>query len=537
MEAYKVWVTLNLKGDALKRMEMFTAATKRATAAVDKLKIAMKPNVGMFDHMAVNLREINPQLNAMAKNINSIDRASTRLNRNKSSSKFDKGLMGSLALYNPAMMAGAAVGGTFVGGFNKYGKLQTQSNQLGAQGFSQADTALGIAAAQNIRIAGISQNDMLKAIIDIANATGNMSQAIKYGPSLAKASLANLINVGKTFSPAQEARMIQFAELRGGSDPAKVFKSLDLAEQAFSATSGRIMPSELLNFSKMAVTAGYKLSENGLLQLIPTLQELGGFRTGTGFQMGYNRLIAGVGLLRNKKVVAEGQRIGLLNKSGRLSDENAEIYASNPVQFWEKVLKPIYAKAGINSDIAVSRENAFLLGTTPARFFDTIRKNEAKSDRMLPLHQNAWGIDNAFLKALNTNPGELKKLTSSFENFEIALGKFSSPAINVGIEVITKFLNFSASVLTAVGAINQKYPGGSFGAAPIGGVGITDPTAGASNRNNSKEGHVYLEGNKVGKIIFGGAGSSLYGNTFVSHSTSTPNPLMPYSSSYAGSNN
>lgn len=542
MEAYKVWITLNLKGDALKKMEIFTAATKRATEAVDKLKIAMRPNLTMFDQMAVNLREINPELNKMAQNINAIERSSRNLNRGGRSgghsNKFGMGLAGALGLYDPRLMAGAAVGALAIGSFRQYGNYQTQSNQLAAQGFSGADLAKGLAASKNIHLRGISQNEMLRSIIDIANATGNMSQAVKYAPMLAEANFANKINMGKVFNPNEEAKMIQFAELRGGSDPNKVAAAMNLAQQAFSASSGRILPHELLNFSKMAVTAGYKLSDQGLLRLLPTLQELGGFRAGTGFQSGYNRLVGGVGLLRNKKVVAEGERIGLLNKSGILSSQNTALFQSDPGAFWSQVLKSLYAAKGITSDQDISRENALLLGTTFARFMDTIRKNEDKAGRMLPLHQNAWGIENSYFNALKTNPGTLKNFSAAFESFETSLGKLTSPAVTGGLNTLASIFEWMAKVGNYLSDQRKgNHPQGILGewfTRRFGSNSITDSAFGKSNKvagsitqdKKSMNVNVHIDGKKVASALSNHMGDVF--NSTVMQSVSGNVPVMPY---------
>lgn len=552
IEAYKIAANLTITGDAHKKMMLFADAVKRASLSMDKLLPSLtrlnNTMTGFNTRMSVTetrLSSVNAITRSLRTNLDGVASSATRavssLNRIRAGGMGGgvgggghRGMGGlggfaagaGLHIGGPAVMAGMAAAALGAGSFSAYGRFQSQSNQLAGQGFSQSDAARMISFSQGINLKGISQNEMLKAVVDIANATGSTSQAMKYGPMLAKAAFANQTNMGKTFNAGQEAKMIQFAELRGGSDPTKVAAALNLAQQAYSATSGRIQPSELLNMSKMATTAGYKLTDAGLLQLIPTLQELGGFRTGTGFQQLFNRLAGGVGLLRNKKVVAEGERIGLLNNKGVLSKEYGEILQASPVDFWKKVLQPIYQKAGIKSDLDVARENTLLLGTTPARLMDVVRKNLDKSERMMPLHQNAWGIESSYLGALKTNPGSLKALSAAFENFEISLGKFTSPSITAGIELLTKFLTGLTFIISKINNMNDANKDlNSFNALSGYGSSNIDVTSKAQNASRNNGMVIMMDSRVVGKAIVHPMAEALNAGMYNQHGMSGVNQL------------
>jgi len=509
IEAYKIAANLSITGDAQKKMnELSKAATKLATQFeninkrlpvfvrhLEQFERVSSKLTPLMNGMALSLKataQAMPSLNEGFAKFNSraatTERRLERISAKASNARASIAALGNtvggggigtprtrmggrghgavggflagagLHFGSPAMMGGMVVAALGAGSFNAYGKFQTQTNQLSGMGFSASDVASGVLSAQSSSVRGVSQNEMLRSIVDIANATGSMGQATKYGSILAKANFANQINMGKTFSPAEEAKMIQFAEIRGRSDPTKIMGALNIAQQAFSASGGRIAPSQLLNFSRMALTAGYKLSDTGLLEMLPVLQELGGFRTGTGFQSGYNRLVGGTGLLRNKKVVSEGERLGILNKKGVMSDANANLLQTAPVEFWTKVLKPAYAAKGITSDVAIGRENSLLLGTTFARLMDAIRGNEDKSYRMLGKNKNAWGIESAYFESLGTNPAKLKALTASFENFETALGKLTSPAVTKGLDYLTYFFDRMTMGISKISSLGSDVP-------------------------------------------------------------------------------
>lgn len=93
MEAYKVWATLNLKGDAFKKMEQFSKMTKRADADVNKLMNNTKALSNIFQKMSSSLRILNPELSRfaisfhrMSSNIESSSSAMNKFNANISSS-------------------------------------------------------------------------------------------------------------------------------------------------------------------------------------------------------------------------------------------------------------------------------------------------------------------------------------------------------------------------------------------------------------------------------------------------------------------
>lgn len=66
MEVYKVWATLNLKGNAFEKMQKFSQATKLATDRVNKLIAAFTPLTGKLDVLQKRLQLINPSLSKLS---------------------------------------------------------------------------------------------------------------------------------------------------------------------------------------------------------------------------------------------------------------------------------------------------------------------------------------------------------------------------------------------------------------------------------------------------------------------------------------
>lgn len=550
MEAYKVWVTLNLKGDALEKMSRFTAMAEKATAAVNKLKIAMRPNISMFDQMSVNLREINPQLNRMARNITDVENATKRLNRAKIASiGSGYGRIGAAAggiaagagiITNPYVLAGVGITGGLTKGFRESASYESDLLRIQGQGFSAADVKKANDFAMKNSFPGISNKSMLNAVVDAAMATGSMSMATQLAPTLAKISFANKANFHGEFSALEENKLIRFAEMRGGSNPKAIINALNLGEQAYYATGGRMKPSELINFQTMAQSAGYSLTDAGFLKLAPIMQELGGFRSGTGLQTAFNRVVAGIGLVNKHNVTQagkEGIRVGLLSNKGTLSTENALALESNPVDFFRNVVLPAYRSHGITSENQMTKENQIIFGRTGGRLFDAINKSLDKLERMLPLHTGAFGAEDAYLKGLNVPSGKVLALSESFNNFALALGKLTSPTILSGLDILTGFFNKLASLINFINGhsfnpLKDDTSLGKWGFSKI------DLTAGSVNKNNQQTNvNVNLDGKILGTAVANHLGNSTLGHQFVMHgptAINTTSAPIPTGATYLG---
>lgn len=521
MEAYKVWATLNLKGDAFKKMEQFSKMTKRAEAEVSKLMKNTKSLTSTFEKMGSALKIINPELSKfsttfirMNTNIGGASSSMTKFNNSISSSasrigtatnRADKlasslnavavqaGLVGKsmstirgggigrgraggagggrigglladtahgvamgAGLHHAGMGLGAVGAGLGAGMLAKSALTQASQNaqyaaRLKVQGFSDTDVKELVNYAETTKIKGVSKNEIMSALVDTTMATGNVKSAIMMAPSLAKLAFANPVIMGEGYTEEQQNKLVRFAEQRGGSDPNAVARAINLAQKAYSATGGKLKPSDLLNFNTMATTAGYHLSDEGLLKMIPVMQELGGFRTGTGYQAAFNTLITGKGL--NTTAAKLGGRMGIMDnikydKHGRLlmaerptlKKEYAKMLQENLPDFVEKVLLPKLAGIGVTDEMEVSKYVAMLLPQTGARLMETIIKNLGKSNAMFGLHQKAFGVEESYSEALGMPKGQLEAFNSAFHDFGVEFGKLIMPSAIQGLKNFTEIL-------------------------------------------------------------------------------------------------
>lgn len=525
IETFKIATNLSITGDANKKMIEFLNSVTKASKATQSLGNALKTVSKAFEMLNSGISAANPQLtkllgafarmnSEMLRTNRSFDYfnqgvmiADGNVNRMKSHTDMLRNSLRSLAsaghqartsiagvgkgggggggagggiggsttnavlggaaarfgLFSPAAMSGFGAAGTAIHGFSEQSTFERAGAQLASQGFNKGQVSQMIRFAQSQNLRGISGNDMLAAVVDAAMATSNAQSAMMLSPTLAKISFANRVNQREGFDLHQEQNLIRFAELRAGSDPRKIAQQMELAQQVYSASGGRVKPSELLNFQKMATTAGYNLSDVGLLKLLPIIQELGGFRTGTGYNTLFNNLIKGGS---NTSAAVEGQRIGLFDKGkiqfdpigrklkvgkgGPLKKEYADLLQTDLVGFVERVLNPLYAKSGITSENDIIKENALLFTQTAAREISVIQKNMEKINNSVLLHQNAFATGSSYAQALNIQPGKLLALTAAFDDFSRALGRLTGPAIQAAMTYLTDWFESVAWLLNKI---------------------------------------------------------------------------------------
>lgn len=546
MEAYKVWVTLNLKGDALKKMEMFTAATKLATAAVDKLKIAMRPNLSMFDQMAVNLREINPQLSRMAQNINSVDNASRRLNRTSMTSRrggggigrgglnnFGMGLTGGLGLYNPYIRAGADIGAALVSGYHHGNEYQRSMGQLSAMGYNdkQLNFVKKFTSTAKPGVSTVSQIDSFVAA-QMETQSFEMSKAL--APILAQNKMVSQVLYGG-MSNKQTQDAIKTAGMIGGSNPAKVAEAMTTILQMTALSSGSMMPSEQRSFMRQAAGSASRLTPMGYLSLEPVMQEYGGSKTGTA-------LTTGLRAFSNPKIsnfaqykVKQLEDLGLWDtKNKRMKSEYLEQLQTDPSQFAKTWLSHLSAH-GITSESDILTNTMSALPRTFGTLLSLLMKNMEKSDREraiisgLPKGEGLTGI------VSKTQAGAAYRVSQGWVSFSEALNRFSSPviidAMNIlgsGLEKMATFLNSHS--LNSNNSLRNVLANGSSSNGLFDFINKKgDLTSGSINQKNQPiVTQVNLDGKVIATTMSNRIGDALWGHQLVQNSTSGNNPLMPY---------
>lgn len=513
IEAYKISANLSITGDANKKMAQFASSLQKSSERLKTLTNTLKTFNTEFVKLSAKFQKIEPlfsKLNLGVRDLKSsmtplnesftgfnrralttenrlkkintqAESARVRLNmlgqagisagnglahvaaggmggggrRGKSGLKqFGAGVAGGFGLYNPYMMAGFGAAGMVYSGFNESSQYEQELNQFKSQGFTQAETNKVDAFARNTSIKGITKRQILKAVVDGAMATLNTDSAIELAPKLAKIEFANKVNFHKEMTSKQGQDLVQFAEMRGGSDAKKVSSSLDLGERIFNATGGRMGFNQLLNMQKMASVAFAHLSDAGYLKMAVIAQEANGHIVGTGAQTGFNRLITGRGL--GGASGQEGLRIGLLDRhTGKgsnilthkqpiLKKEYEKILQEDLAGFILDVVNPKLEKMGFLSDMDKNKEYAILFDRTMARDASLINRNRGKIEKAVSLHGNAYDAQQAYDSSEEMQARKLVEFKAAFADLSLAFGDLQRPYAIKGLSILTEFINNTA---------------------------------------------------------------------------------------------
>jgi len=597
MEAYKVWATLSIKGDAHKKMEQFASLTKKASNELAKFQRLLKPIAGMFEKMAASLKILNPEFSKFSTTMvrlnvntansrdvlnsfnNTVNAAANRMASATSransfaaslnavavqsglsskamgmmrgsslksgamasggSNKFLLGAASGLGLTNPLFMAGAGAAALGIHGFKQESEYQRSILQLRAQGFTGNQIAEANAIANQVR-PGISQVDMIQAIVDAQMATRNFNQAKILAPILAQGKMsANVIYGGMTHKQQQD--LIRVSELAGGSNTQNMANWLTVALQMMATSGGTIMPQEQRTFFRQAAGSMSRLSPLGYLAMEPMLQELGASRTGTA-------LTTGILSLSNPQIshfarykVDRLKALGLWdNKSNRVNASALDTLQTDPFLFLKNFWLPALARKGITSPGGIQTETMADLPRTFGQFMLLMFKNMEKIDRSRALAGHAMGGDELKRLSMTQGPEQqgfaVLRLSKAFDTLSDSIGKLSSPLVIKTLNAISQSFENLAKMITKLNSGDIKgglkdmatnlvniTPVGYLGSKLMGGWGSNVAPPKPSAGNNQMSGHVYLDSRKVGSVFWSGAGSSI--QSYVQHGTSGVNTL------------
>lgn len=469
MEAYKVWATLNLKGDALKKMEQFSKMTKIVAKELSKLnKIASSSS--FFNKFNKSLSESESSLSSVAKQMKSLG-SSLDMVSNKSKraafnyGKFKKSLhiaghiglssvSGELGAISAAGMMGGGVAAGLIGagilgyqGFQKQRSYQQSISQLEAQGFTKYDIAEVNRISQGTS-PGISQLDIVQSLVDAQMATRNFEQAKYLAPKLAQAKVySNVLYGGMSENEIKD--LIRTAELAGGSKKENMAQWLDVATKMMVTSGGTIKPHEQRTFWRQSGGAMGRLTPLGYLSMEPIMQELGGAKLGTALTTGIRAFINPQMSNFAKYRVEKLKGFGLWNtKTGRMKDEFVDLAQTDPFMFLKNVWLPALAKKGITSPGKIQTETLSDLPRTFGQMLFLMFKNMEKMERSRELAQSAMGGDQ--LKTLAEKKPEfaVMRLSKAWESLTTVIGEMTTPSILEGLNALSSGLEKLGNVLS-----------------------------------------------------------------------------------------
>lgn len=275
-------------------------------------------------------------------------------------------------------------------------------------------------------------------------------------PVLAKIhyATAGLDSASRAKMDTQALDMMRFIESFGGLSSPKRFNELaNEGWKAIRSSGGNVNWSQLRQFLSRASVAGKGLDDVALFgELEPIIGEMKGGAAGQGLMTAYSRLN---GLQRFLPVIMtrEMTKLGLwkkadlvMNKGGHVKSfkgnplEQGALFASDPVQWYEKVVLPAYAKAGIKDRNEIFRENAILFGNTGGKFFSNVYQFQGNIAHSVEAQRKTMGIAASDKQVSKTFAGNMLNFTAAWNNFKIAFGADILPMITRGLEAVTPWL-------------------------------------------------------------------------------------------------
>lgn len=274
-------------------------------------------------------------------------------------------------------------------------QMSLEQMNLGAKGTAQA-----MAAAERVRrmVGGLDVAGSIDIVKDLINVTGHVEEATndRLLRRFAQFNVSNRVAYGLTRGQSYNA--IKAAELmmpnrEGMSDEERmegVLSKLELVNKIMAGTGGKVGPNEILNFIKTANSARMGLSEQGLMKLVPVIQEMGGPRAGTGVMSVLQNLANG---RASHASLANLMDLGLINTHAMMRD----------------------VKTGkmVNRTMIEEDKNGRVKRMLPGAIVD---------DQLLRTDPVAWFSKNILPKTKGMNNAEIDRLVNSIMGNRVAAG-------------------------------------------------------------------------------------------------------------------
>lgn len=344
-------------------------------------------------------------------------------------------------------------------------EYQTMVEKFKQYGMGDAAVAEAEKFAESTKIIGASRIDMLRYFTEAQgvfreSGAHTLEEQLKgarlAAPVMAKMQVAmqGLDEHAKAMTVAKQMDMLRFVEQAGGLQSADKFNNLmNLGFKAIQSSGGNIDFTQLRQFYSKAGTSAYGLSEQALFgELEPIIGELKGSTAGDALMTSYNRL-NGIIKLPNQ-VVHDLEKMGIWD-SRRITHNsmggvkrfngnplvNSELFAESPVQYYEKMILPIYRKRKMTEE-EIQRTNALIFGRTGGKMFNLIDKQMKTIEHSVSALAKARGLDNSYGAVSGTYAGKQIDFEAKWKDFELALAQDGGllDTFTKGLQGLTTFL-------------------------------------------------------------------------------------------------
>lgn len=268
----------------------------------------------------------------------------------------------------------------------------------------------------------------------------------------------------------------QFTE----SDRTRMESYFNREAQITSMTGGRVTPAELLAMAKTGGTAVQGLSIGGLTNLVSSITEMGGSRTGTALATLFQNIVGGH---MQQPGMMEYKRLGLMdmskvevNKSGLIQSMRpgaipiGPLMQDDPLKFAD-ALTVAMKKHGIdtsNPQKVIEELGALKMPSKPAELVSLLINQRDRVVKESANVTNAKGIEGLNTQAEDSLTGKIKKYEAAMTDFKVNAGV---PMIETAAKLagwLTPIANFFA------GHENVTLYAAGLGVAAKAGVGLLE---------------------------------------------------------------
>lgn len=346
---------------------------------------------------------------------------------------------------------GLGIAAMFKAPLDEAKKFQNEVERFRSLGLGDKVTNDAVKFASGMNTYGTSIRENLGLLRDAQTVFGDFHEAQMVVPLLSKMKFANAALYGDEGGAMKDRAfmdMLKVIEMRGGLKSEEAFnKQANMIQQVQTATGGRVGANEYLNFIKTGGVAAKGMRDDKFYyNMEPLIQEMGGFRVGTGLMSGYQNLVQGrttaraaeelmrLGMLDPKKVIYN--KIGNIKQIKPGAVNGSDLMVEDPFQWMQKVMLPAFASKGITSQQAILNEiGAIFTNRTASNLYSTMFLQQANIEKNMKLNAGAAGINELDKNAKNTLSGKQLEFGAKWRDLMLNLGAVVLP---LAIKVLDK---------------------------------------------------------------------------------------------------
>jgi hypothetical protein len=396
--------------------------------AFEAYSVAVK--LSLINHVSAGMLMISKSLATAGQDVDKLN--------SKLASIGKQGAIGGLMV-----AGGLGIAAMFKGPLEETSKFQNEIERFRSLGLGDKVTNDAVKFASGMNTYGTSIRENLGLLRDAQTVFGDFHEAQMVTPLLAKMKFANAALYGDEGGAMKDRAfmdMLKVIELRGGLKSQDAFeKQANMIQQVQTATGGRVGANEFLNLIKTGGVAAKGMKDaNFYYAMEPLVQEMGGFRVGTGLMSGYQNLVQG---RTTQRAAMELMRIGMLDqdkveydKTGKIKQvkpgalQGSDLMVADPFQWMKTVMLPAFAAKGITSQQAILNEiGAIFTNRTASNLYSTMFLQQGNIEKNIKLNSGAAGINELEENAKKTMTGKLIELNKKWTDLQLKLGDVILP--------------------------------------------------------------------------------------------------------------